>query len=216
MDVVSVDALTRAVLDAGWPPSATLPLVSAVAEAYRSPPRAYHDLRHIEELLGWYESVRTQGPGWRAPHDVLCAVLYHDAIYVAGRSDNEARSAQLAVEQITRFGLPCDPPRVSAMILATARHGSELIDEAQDPDLAHFLDADMAILGAPPARFDAYERAIATEYAAIPSEAFRAGRGRFLARLLALPRLYQTSFFGSRLESTARANLARASAALND
>ena len=46
--------------------------------------------------------------------------------------------------------------------------------------------------------------------------AFRAGRGRFLTRLLALPRLYQTSFFGSRLESTARANLARASAALND
>ena len=51
MDVVSVDALTRAVLAPGWPHSATLTLVSPVPEAYSSPPRAYHDLRHIEELL---------------------------------------------------------------------------------------------------------------------------------------------------------------------
>ena len=157
-----------------------------------------------------------KGPVGVPPHDVLCALLYHDAIYVVGRSDNEARSAELATEHIARFGLPCDAARVSALILATARHGSELVDEAQDPDLAHFLDADMAILGAPPARFDAYERAIANEYATVPAEAFRAGRARFLTRLLALPRLYQTSFFGSRLESAARANLARASAALND
>jgi predicted metal-dependent HD superfamily phosphohydrolase len=216
MDVVSVDALTCAVLDAGWPRPATLALVASVAEAYGSPPRAYHNLRHLEELLGWYAAVRAQGPGWRAPHDVLCALLYHDAIYVAGRADNEARSADLAVEHIARFGLPCDAARVSALIRATARHGGEPIDEAHDPDLAHFLDADMAILGAPLARFDAYESAIATEYGALPQDAFRAGRGRFLARLLALPRLYQTSFFRSRLESVARANLARASAALND
>lgn len=216
MDVLSVDGLTRAVLDAGWPRESVLPLVSAIAEAYGAPPRAYHDMRHIEELLGWYASVRADGPGWRAPHDVLAAVLYHDAIYVAGRSDNEACSAQLAVEHIARFQLPCDAARVSALILATARHGSLEVDPDADPDLAHFLDADMAILGSPPDRFDAYERAIAAEYAAVPPAAFRAGRGRFLARLLTLPRLYQTSFFSSRLESAARANLARASAALND
>lgn len=216
MDVLSVDGLTRAVLDAGWPREAVLPLVSAIADAYGTPPRAYHDLRHVEELLGWYASVRTDGPGWRSPHDVLAAVLYHDAIYVAGRPDNEARSAELAAEHVARYQLPCDTARVSALILATARHGSLEVDAAADPDLAHFLDADMAILGAPPARFDAYERAIASEYSAIPAAAFRAGRGRFLARLLALPRLYQTSFFSSRLESEARANLARASTALND
>jgi predicted metal-dependent HD superfamily phosphohydrolase len=216
MDVLSVDRLTRAVLDAGWPREAALPLVTSLAEAYRTPPRAYHDLRHIEELLGWYTSVSTDGPGWRAPHDVLAAVLYHDAIYVAGRPDNEALSAALAVRDIERFRLPCDAARVSELILATARHGSLEVDAQADPDLAHFLDADMAIVGAAPHRFDAYERDIATEYAAIPAAAFRAGRGRFLTRLLALPRLYQTSFFSSRLESAARANLTRASAALND
>ena len=216
MDVLSVDALTCSVLDAGWPRDVTLPLVTSVAEAYGTPPRAYHDLRHVEELLGWYASVRTSGPGWRSPHDVLCALLYHDAIYLAGRPDNESSSAALATKQIARFGLPCDAARVSTLILGTARHGALEVSPEEDPDLAHFLDADMAILGAPPARFDAYERAIAIEYAAIPADAFRAGRGRFLSRLLALPRLYQTSFFSSRLESAARTNLARASAALND
>lgn len=216
MDVVSVDELTRAVLDASWPRAAVLPLVSAIAEAYATPPRAYHDLRHIEELLGWFTSVRDDGPGWQSPHDVLAALLYHDAIYEAGRPDNEARSAGLAAEHIARFQLPCDPARVKTIILATARHGALEVDPAEDPDLAHFLDADMAILGAPPARFDAYERAIESEYSVIPAAAFRAGRARFLTRLLALPRLYQTSFFSSRLEAAARANVARASAALND
>ena len=216
MDVLSVDRITRAILEARWPHDTALPLVATLAEAYGRPPRAYHDLRHIEELLGWYERLGVEGPGWQAPHDVLAAVLYHDAIYEAGRPDNEALSAALAVGDIARFELPCESTRVSELILATARHGTLAVDPVADPDLAHFLDADMAILGASPDRFDDYERAIANEYAAIPAAAFRAGRGRFLTRLLALPRLYQTSFFGSRLDSTARANVARASAALND
>ena len=215
MDVVSVDALTRAVLDGGWPRASVLPLVSAVAEAYTTPPRAYHNLLHVEELLGWFAQVRDAGPGWLRPDDVLAALLFHDAIYEALRSDNEARSAALAREQIAAFGLPCDGARVSALIEATARHGAVRHDGAQDPDLAHFLDADMAILGALPARFDAYEQAIAAEYAAVPTDRFRAGRARFLQRLLALPRIYETEFFSSRLESAARANLTRASAALN-
>lgn len=216
MDVVSVDALTRAVLDMNWPRASVLALVTAVAEAYATPPRAYHNLRHVEELLGWFAQVRDAGPGWQRPDDVLAALLFHDAIYEPLRSDNEARSAVFAGEQITALGLPCDAARVSVLIEATARHGAALPDGVEDADLAHFLDADMAILGALPARFDAYEQAIATEFAAVPADRFRAGRARFLQRVLALPRIYETEFFSSRLESAARANLTRASAALND
>ena len=82
--------------------------------------------------------------------------------------------------------------------------GAALPDGVQDADLAHFLDADMAILGAPPARFDAYERAIATEFAAVPADRFRAGRARFLQRVLALPRIYETEFFSSEAQDQFR------------
>jgi predicted metal-dependent HD superfamily phosphohydrolase len=218
MDVVSVEVVTRALLDAGWPHPSALSLLVSLAESYNTPPRAYHNLRHLEELLGWFAEVRDNGPGWVHPNDVLAAILFHDAVYVAGRADNEKRSADLAREHIARHGLPCDPGRVTTLIEATASHG-EGDGSPSDParaDLVHFLDADMAILGAPADRFDDYERAIAAEYAAVPPELFRAGRGRFVERLLALPRLYQTEFFSSRLESAARANLTRASAALND
>lgn len=157
-------------------------LATTLAEAYTTPKRAYHDLRHVEELLAWFAAVRDQGPGWAHPSDVLAAVLFHDAVYVAGQADNEARSAELAGSCIAQHGLPCDVPRVVALIEATARHGAEspsLAHEAtgEASDLLHFLDADMAILGAEPERFDDYERAIAEEYRVVPEAAFRTGRG---------------------------------------
>src|SRR5688572_11758621 len=68
---------------------------SALQAAYASPPRAYHNFQHVQEVLRHYHDVE-QGPGWRQPVDVALAVLYHDAIYEASRKDNETRSAELA------------------------------------------------------------------------------------------------------------------------
>ena len=55
-----------------------------------------------EEVLRHYDAVAA-GPGWAQPAEVRLAVLYHDAIYEAGRRDNEARSAELAVAHIARW-----------------------------------------------------------------------------------------------------------------
>ena len=79
-----------------------------------------------------------------------------------------------------------------------------------DADAALFLDCDMAILGAEPAAFDAYDAAIAREYHAIPAEAFRAGRRAFLQSVLALPRIFLSDYVHARLDARARANLTRA------
>ncbi|MBW3551163.1 MAG: hypothetical protein KY442_10225, partial [Proteobacteria bacterium] len=75
---------------------------AALEAAYASPPRAYHDLGHVEEVLRHYAAVAA-GPGWSQPSEVYFAILYHDAIYVAGRGDNESRSAQLAREHLARW-----------------------------------------------------------------------------------------------------------------
>lgn len=190
--------------------------LEALEAAYARPPRAYHDFGHVQEVLRHHDAV-TAGPGWVQPVEVRLAVLYHDAIYEPGRKDNEARSAQFAVEEIGRW-LPdatVDVRRVAELIELTARHGQlgpeDFGKTAVADDTRHFLDCDMAILGAEPAVFDAYDRAIAAEYRDhVPGWLYRINRRRFLKALLAKPRIYLSGFFHERYDAAARANLRRA------
>ncbi|KLI98187.1 hypothetical protein [Luteimonas sp. FCS-9] len=191
------------------------PMREALEAAYATPPRAYHNLDHVAELLRHYDAVAA-GEGWAQPVEVWLAVLYHDAIYEAGRDDNEARSAQLAAEAIARWvpDAGIDVARVGALIGLTARHGShapgDFPDDAQGDDTRRFLDCDMAILGAEPAAFDAYDRGIASEYRHVPRWLYALNRRRFLKSLLARERLYLDDGFHARLDAQARHNLRRA------
>ena len=184
---------------------------TALEAAYASPPRAYHGWAHVQAVLGHYREV-ADGPGWRQPAEAWLAVLYHDAIYEAGRADNESRSAELARADVAQW-LPAhgvDADRVAWLIRLTARHG-ELAADQVDADAALFLDCDMAILGADPAAFDAYDRGIAAEYRGkVPGWLFRLNRRRFLKGLLARERIFLSDFFHARLDAQARRNLRRA------
>ena len=189
---------------------------AALEAAYASPPRAYHNFSHVREVLRHFDAVAA-GPGWKQPFEVQLAVLYHDAIYEAGRGDNEARSADLAVQHIARWlaDRGVDHARVAGLIRLTERHGKvtrdELADDMVPADAMHFLDCDMAILGAEPAVFDAYDRGIAAEYRGhVPAWVFRLNRRRFLKALLARERIFLSDFFHERLDAQARINLRRA------
>jgi len=186
----------------------------AVQAAYEAPPRAYHSFAHVQEVLRHVEEVAA-GPGWGHPREVFLAALFHDAIYVPGKKDNEAKSAALARTAIDTW-LPragVDAGRVEELIRLTARHG-RLKPHDVDPDAAHFLDCDMAILGADSDAFDAYDAAIELEYAdSVPAFLFRRGRRKFLEHLLAAPRIFLSDFFHQRLDAPARENLRRALAA---
>lgn len=195
------------------PPAAPVALPSgqwdAIVQAHAQPPRAYHNLGHVHEVLRHYRDV-VAGPGWERPVEAFFAVLYHDAIYEPGRRDNETRSAALAVEHLARWQPGVDAPRVAALIELTARHGS-LAPGDVDRDAALFLDCDMAILGAAPAAFDAYDRAIAAEYRGhVPAWIYRLNRRRFLKGLLVRERLFLSDWFHDRLDRQARSNLRRA------
>ena len=187
--------------------------LAEIEAAHAQPPRAYHNLGHVRALLRYFHDAAA-GPGWRQPREVILAMLYHDAIYEAGRSDNEVCSGQLARQAIARW-LPdggIDVERVVQLIELTARHGSLRGDEL-DADAALFLDSDMAILGAPPEVFDAYDRDIAAEYSGkVPGFLFRFNRRRFLKGVLAQPRIFFSDFFHARLDSQARENLRRVTA----
>lgn len=187
----------------------TLPetLLRAAEAAYGHPPRAYHSWAHVQEVFRQLASV----PAWQRPREVELAALFHDAVYDARRSDNEAKSAELAADAIARClsGAGLDVAYVRRLIELTARHG-KLHAEPLDDDAKHFLDADMAILASEPAVFDAYCDGIAREYGHVPKLLFDFNRRRFLTRLLESPRIFLSDFFHARLDERARANLRRA------
>jgi len=192
-----------------------LPLYETVREAWSAPGRRYHDLAHLGEMLGHLARAE-RAVGFAAPAEVFLAALFHDAVYEPLASDNEARSAALAIDCIAREPLlgHVDRDRVAALILATADHQRASVEGPAGSDLALFLDADTAILGAPPARYDAYAAAVRAEYAAVPDESFRRGRARFLRGVVAAPAIFKSPFFRAELEASARANVARELASL--
>lgn len=187
-------ALLRA---CGVDPAAAEPQRAALALAYGEPHRAYHRLPHVAHVLAELEAVPLRDPA------VEWAAWYHDAVYVAGRRDNEARSAALAREALGALGLAPLAPRVAALVLATRDHRCD----PADAPAALFLDADLAILGAAPEAYLAYAAAVRAEHRGVPARLFVRGRRRFLATCLEQP-VFRTAHFRARYEARARENLA--------
>jgi len=184
--------------------------LSALEAAYATPPRAYHNFQHVAEVMRHVDAAQTQA-GWSRPAEVRLAVLYHDAVYEPGRSDNEARSADLARAHLAQWPQPgVDVERVAELILLTARHG-RLAPTEVDTDAAQFLDCDMAILAADPETFAAYDRGIAAEYRGqVPAWLYRLNRRRFLKGLLGRERIFLSDWGHGRFDAQARINLRRA------
>jgi predicted metal-dependent HD superfamily phosphohydrolase len=202
--------------DACFGASAVWPLIE---HAYSEPQRFYHTLVHLSELFEHLAPFR-QDPLWPA---IELAVWGHDVVYATtlpAYKENESLSAQWLAHTVRKH---CSRSwqRENAehvllagyLILATKLH--RVPDQlAADPILRRaaelFLDADLAILAAPPARLLEYDRAIAQEWAQdpdFPSEAFRAGRHQGLEQLQSNGPLFHSAEFAP-LERLARVNLA--------
>ena len=183
-----------------------------LVRAYHAPERHYHDLRHIEALLGLARQYRAALNDHEA---VEAAIWFHDAIYDPRHSDNEEKSAQLALARLAGLATDDRLDRIATMIRATVGHVlPEFADAPARSDCALFLDMDLAILGSAPAEFAAYERDVRREYAFLPDAAWISGRRHVLAGFLARPAIYLTATFRDRCEIQARQNLARAVAEL--
>lgn len=174
---------------------------------YGGPDRHYHGLTHLIECIDAWEEIRTDCEDAVA---VATALWFHDAVYDATQSDNEAKSEDLAVERLTGMGESQERiSRVRRLIRDTAHRA-----DPATPDGKLIVDIDLSILGKNPARFDNYDAAIRREYAHVPDEAYRHGRAGVLRGFLARPTIYRTPTFAERYEAAARANLERALAKL--
>jgi predicted metal-dependent HD superfamily phosphohydrolase len=193
----------------GWPPGPATTLRDALIAAYGEPHRRYHTVEHLEEAL----AVAADLGGSAA---VELAIWFHDAVYDPARFDNEERSAAMAVAELA--GLGTDGrlvAEVAALVLATKGH-DVAGDEPAGTDQHEMLDADMAILGSPPAAYVRYADAIRAEYGHLPDEVFRPGRAAVLRGFLARPTLFLTAAALERFEAAARHNLAEELARLDE
>ena len=170
---------------------------------YSEPQRAYHNLSHVSAMLN---TVDPFAETVRDPAALHLAVWFHDAIYDARSKDNEEESANLASSILSSIGVTrATVVRATDLILATKTHQA-LLD---DPDCQLLLDADLAILGAPPPEYVAYAAAIRREYEWVGEVDYRAGRARVLNGFLERDQLYGTEALFAALEGPARANLQR-------
>ena len=175
---------------------------------YSEEHRFYHSWSHISTCLDEFQSARFLA---LHPIAVELALWFHDMIYAPGSPDNEEISARAARDAAVRLNLPSETTReVEALVLAT-RYLSDQ-DTQNEPctqDSALIRDIDLSILGKTPAQFDSYERAIGTEYSAVPPRERRQRRIHILERFLELPRIYEHQHFQELYEQQARCNLSR-------
>ena len=168
---------------------------------YSGPERHYHNLRHVAEMLRLLEQFSADAADYTA---VRFAAWFHDAVYDTRKGTNEEESAALAEQALDELGVSSQTINlVRRLILATKGHEAE----GGPPDIGLFLDADLAILGAPEETYLAYSEAIRREYAWVPEEAYREGRLKVLTNFLRRGRLFYTEQMAARFEAQARRNL---------
>eukprot|EP00727_Mastigamoeba_balamuthi_P006455 m51a1_g243 hypothetical protein (241) ;mRNA; f:146849-147748 len=204
--------------------------LEGLRERYREPWRRHHRERHVQEMVALLAAHPPPPPLAADPageadeadaadagQALLLAAWFHDAVYEPQRSDNEERSADLFRRFCAEAPVPSVAPATAAAVVrlidATRAH-TEGAAAGACPLLDAFLDADLAVLGAPAPRYDEYARDIRAEYSAYSDAQYCAGRAAVLRGFLAAPRLYRTSWGAALFEAQARANIARELAAL--
>jgi predicted metal-dependent HD superfamily phosphohydrolase len=190
-----------------WIDSAAQHAFADLVKAYTAPSRHYHNVHHIRSCLKQASAMSHAFADYPA---VVATIFFHDAVYDVTRSDNEERSAELAECHLRAMGQSDAFVAVIRELIVDTRHQSP----PATTDGRFLVDIDLAILGAAPDEFDAYEQAIRREYAHVPDEAFASGRARILRGFLAREWIYATKLFRERYETAARENLRRSLARL--
>ena len=171
-----------------------------IEKNYNGAKRFYHTLQHLENLLRQLTAVKSKIQNWDT---LLFSLYYHDIIYNALKSNNEEKSAELAVARMVGLNLPQTMiDRCKAQILATKLH-----QQSDDNDTNYFLDADLSILGQPWETYLNYSKNVRREYAIYPDLIYKPGRKKVLQHFINMERIYKTDYFFQELEATAKQNL---------
>jgi len=175
-------------------------LWNEIEQSYSAQSRHYHTLKHLDNLLQQLTEVKPDIKHWDT---ILFTLYYHDIVYNAAKSDNEEKSAELAVKRMNLVSAsPEVIERCKNQILATKQHV-----ENADPDTNYFLDADLSILGQPWEVYADYYKNVRKEYSIYPALIYNPGRKKVLRHFLTMDRIFKTDHFFRKFDQPARQNL---------
>jgi predicted metal-dependent HD superfamily phosphohydrolase len=179
--------------------AASLDAFDRLVTRYRESHRHYHTAHHLLAVLREIDALVRAVPVDDAAA-VRLAAFFHDAVYRPA-SDDEVASAALAGRELGPLGVPAAREEaIAQLVLATAAHHPQTVDGQV------LCDADLAILAAGPAAYEAYVHGVRAEYASVDDATWSAGRLVVLERFLARVTIYATGPMQHR-EPRARANL---------
>jgi len=191
---------------------------AALVAAYDGPGRYYHSgvhLRDVLEKLDWAKTAleasgeikHLAAPEKQKLFDTIeLALWYHDAVYDAKAKDNEEKSRDLFLSHAEKPGIADDVKKEVAGLIELTKHHKN----AKTLPERILVDCDLAILGASPAAFAAYDTDIRKEYAHVPAAVYKNARRSVLKGFLDQPHLFKTEAFHQTYDAPARANLGRA------
>lgn len=173
-----------------------------IVKSYSHKKRHYHTLLHLQHLLNQLNGVKDNIQDWDT---LMFTLYYHDIVYNSLKSDNEEKSADLAVERMIK--LNCHVEKIEScrkQILATKAH---ILSD--DMDTNYFLDADLSVLGHSWDVYETYYQNVRKEYFIYPDLVYKPGRKKVLKHFLAMNRIFKTDFFFEKYELQAKSNLKR-------
>lgn len=170
----------------------------AIVEAYSNPVRAYHNLDHVRDCL---DRMRGMGISYS---EMQLALWFHDAVYVAGRDDNELKSAKLMEDWAVALDFPTEYiDEAWRLIMVTARH-----HEAHTRFEKIVADIDLWCLASAPEDYLATCLQIRDEFSQFSDSEFYEGRAKWLRSMLDQSRIYKSWWADQEgLEERARDNM---------
>jgi len=174
-------------------------LWNEVEKNYSKPDRHYHNLTHLSSMLAELEPHQDKFDDWDT---IIFAITYHDLIYSSLKSNNEEKSAEIAIKRLANISFPEKLVAFCGhLIRATKKH------EPSDPMTNLFTDADLSILGSDSRTYKEYAKQIRLEYAIYPDIIYNPGRKKALTHFLNMDNIYKTKEFSDKYEINAKANI---------
>ncbi len=182
-----------------------------IAEAYSTPNRYYHNLKHIHHVLEVIQTLESQTEDLET-ETVQLAAWFHDIVYDSKAKDNEEKSAEYADEVLSSLSIPSHViNNVKSLILTTKNHqplkGVKRSSTVASRHSQILLDADLAILSSNPEEYKNYAHAIRQEYIWVPEVEYIAARKQILENFLQRENIYFTELMQQTKEKIARTNL---------
>lgn len=169
-----------------------------IVDGYTERHRRYHNWDHILWCLKQFDLIKHL---LMYPDLVEFAIYFHDVVYRPGASDNEERSADVAMSFVPEMQFP-DVAIVRILILDT-KHNSEprLVDGE------YLADIDLSSMG-DDEQNARYAVNIREEFLSfVPAEIFDSERKKFIQKFIDKPRIYYTDFFHQKYGEAAKRNL---------